>query len=78
MPQPPSWVTLTTAPDQLTAGMWAGLLQEEDIPALVEPETFSFLGPSPYPCRVLVPQARLEEARAILEHYTGASSEGQG
>jgi len=64
------WVVLTTAPDQLTAEMWRSVLLEEDVPATVK-DTSSFLGVSPLPCRIMVPEDRKEDARAILEAHLG-------
>ena len=58
---------LVTAPDQLTAEMWRDVLLEEGIPAIVNPQdTLSFMGLSGRPCRLMVPDGRLEEAQAIL------------
>jgi hypothetical protein len=66
------WVLLTTAPDQLTAEMWAKLLQGEGIPATIKPgDAVSFLGVSAMPCRLLVPEGRVGEARAVLAEYRG-------
>ena len=62
------WVYLTTAPDQTIAEMWRGLLNEEGISAMVRPsDAVSFLGVSPYPCRLMVPEEEIEKAREVLE-----------
>ena len=64
------WELLTTAPDQLTAEMWAEILHNEGIPARIKPEdAVSFLGVSAMPCRLLVPEGRVAEARAVLAQY---------
>jgi len=73
-------VHATTAPNQLTAEMWRDLLISEGIPAMLEPrDAVSFLGVSYIPCRILVPEDRLEEAREILremqEGEAGAEAE---
>ena len=61
------WELLITAPDQLTAEMWRELLQNEGIPAVIEPrDAISFLGLSAMPCRLMVPEGLLSEALAIL------------
>ena len=61
------WVLLTTAPDQLVAEMWRDLLKGEGVSALIRPgDTVSFLGVSTYPCRIMVRESELEEAREIL------------
>ena len=62
------WVLLTTAPDQLQAEMWRDLLVEDGFKAIVRPgDTTSFLGVSPYPCRILVADDELERASDALE-----------
>jgi hypothetical protein len=64
------WKLLTTAPDQLTAEMWIELLQNEGIPAMIEPgDAVSFLGVSAIPCRIIVPKGWVGEAKAILAKY---------
>jgi len=61
------WVHVATAPDQLSAEIWVDLLHDEGIPALISPsDAVSFLGISGLSCRVLVPDDRLPEARAVL------------
>ncbi|MFQ5875633.1 MAG: DUF2007 domain-containing protein [Dehalococcoidia bacterium] len=61
------WKLLVTAPNQLTAEMWRGLLADNGIPAVLRPEdTFSFLGVSSRPCRLLVSEEKLDEARELL------------
>ena len=68
MPNRVRWVHLTTAPDQLSAEMWQGLLRNEEIPAMIRAgDAVSFLGVSSAPCRLMVPEDRLEEARTLLE-----------
>ena len=66
------WVYLTTAPDQITAEMWSELLRNEEIPAMVRAgDTTSFLGISNAPCRLMVLEGRLEEARRTLHEQLG-------
>ncbi len=63
-----SWLQLATAPDQLTAEMWLGVLREYDIPAVISPgDTSSFMGISPFPCRLMVAAGYLKQAREILQ-----------
>jgi hypothetical protein len=62
-----SWLLLATAPDQLTAEMWLGVLREYDIPAVISPgDTSSFMGISPFPCRLMVIGDYLKQAQEIL------------
>lgn len=64
------WVYLTTAPDQTIAEMWRELLEEEGISAMIRPsDAVSFLGVSPYPCRIMVPEDEGERAKAVLRAY---------
>lgn len=61
------WVTLRTAPDQLTAELWRELLLSEGVPATLAPaDAVSFLGVSPAPCRLLVPAHWREQAELAL------------
>ncbi len=61
------WIEVATAPDQLTAEMWVELLRNAGIPAMVKPkDTASYLGVSPMPCRVIVPEEQLKEAQLLL------------
>ncbi len=61
------WAPVATAPDQSIAEMWAEILRAAGIDGAVSPEdAVSFLGVSPRPCRVLVPETQLGAARGIL------------
>ena len=67
---PKKWKRLITAPNQLTAEMWRDLLIDEGIPAMIAPQdAVSFMGISPKPCRIMVPEERIEEATRILEAH---------
>ena len=64
------WKYLTTAPNQLTAEMWRDTLIDEGIPAKIAPQdVISFMGVSSMPCRLMVPEERVEEAAKILEAH---------
>jgi hypothetical protein len=68
------WVLLRTAPDQLTAELWRGFLEAEDIPAMLAPEdVVSYLGVTSVPCRLLVPESWLPMARLALDGELWAS-----
>ena len=72
MPVRPRLAYLATAPDQLTAEMWQELLRGEGIPAVIRAsDTASYLGVSPAPCRLMVQEGRLPEARRTLEEHLG-------
>ncbi len=64
------WEYLVTAPDQLTAEMWRELLQNEGIPAMLQPrDAISFLGVSSMPCRLIVPEGLLNRAKEVLSEH---------
>ena len=68
------WENVATAPDQMTAEMWQGLLEAEGIPSMISPkDTMSFMGISAMPCDVLVPADAVEKARMILQDYVDKS-----
>ena len=61
------WTALAQAPDQLTAELWQNLLRAAGIPARLAPgDVASYLGPSPFPCRVIVPLDQAECAADAL------------
>jgi hypothetical protein len=62
------WELLTTAPDQLTAEIWADILNQNGIPAMVDPrDAVSFMGVSSLPCRLLVAYGHRQKAQEILD-----------
>ena len=73
-----NWTYLTTAPDQLTAEMWSGLLRDRGIPAMVRAgDTSSFMGVSAYPCRILVDDGEVSRAAEVLWSELGVEPEGE-
>ena len=75
-PRVQGWAVVRTAPDQLTAEIWRGLLEAEQIPATLAPgDAVSFLGVSPVPCRLLVPELLLSAAERVLEDELGIGEE---
>lgn len=63
---------LTTAPDQTIAEMWERLLRNEGLPVMVRTgDTASYLGVFTGPCRLMVLEERLEEARAVVTEHLG-------
>jgi hypothetical protein len=73
-------VAVATAPSQLIAEMWRGMLQEEGIPAVVQTsDGYAYLG-ALSPCRVLVSAYQADAARSLLEAQgveRGAGVEGE-
>ena len=67
-----TWVYLASAPDQLTAEMWRGLLQDAGIAAIIRAgDTTTFLGVSPFACRLMVREDDVASARGLLEEFLG-------
>jgi len=65
--QPQGWAHVATAPDQAIAEMWTEILRDAGLDGAVSPEdAVTFLGMSPRPCRVLVPESQLAAARDVL------------
>jgi hypothetical protein len=64
------WELLTTAPDQLTAEIWVDILNQNGIPAVINPQdTISFMGVSSLPCRVMVATGYRQQAQEILDSF---------
>ncbi len=61
------WVVLTTAPNEWTAHIWQGILNESGITVIVRGgDVNPFLGSSPFPVRLLVQEPQKDEALEIL------------
>jgi hypothetical protein len=70
------WVHFATAPDQITAEMWVGILRDAGIRAMIRPsDAVSFMGVSPYSCRIQVPEEELPRARDVLPEATDGPEE---
>ena len=64
-------VVVATTPDQMTAEMWAELIRDAGLFAVVAPgDVASFLGMSPRPCQVLAPESQAAAARRLLADVT--------
>lgn len=62
-------VAVATAPSQLVAEMWRGMLHEEGIPAVVQTsDGYAYLG-ALSPCRVLVAAYQADEAHLLLSSH---------
>ena len=68
------WVVLTTAPNEWTAHIWQGILNEAGITVVIRGgDVNPFLGSSPFPVRLLVQETRKDEAMEILQDQLGSS-----
>lgn len=67
-------VAVATAPSQLVAEMWRGMLHEEGIPAVVQTsDGYAYLG-ALSPCRVLVSAYQAAAARELLDGLEGETA----
>ena len=72
-------VAVHTAPDQLTAELICGLLEDAGIPAvLAAGDTMAYLGVSLVPCRIMVPEGLAPAARRVLDEQLGPIDNDQG
>jgi len=70
---PAGWVVVATG-SQLDVERMQALLEAGGIPAQIVPgDVVSFLGVSPFPCRLAVPDARAPEAQAVLDELERAA-----
>jgi len=70
------WELLTTAPDQLTAEIWVDILNQNGIPAVINPQdTISFMGVSSLPCRIMVAPGYRQRAQEILDSLKPAEEQ---
>ncbi|MDG0867904.1 putative signal transducing protein [Candidatus Lucifugimonas marina] len=72
-----NWEVLTTAPDQLIAESWCGLIRAAGIECRLQPgDAVGFMGVSVFPVRLIVHQADVELAQSVLDSYV-AEDESQ-
>jgi hypothetical protein len=70
------WELLTTAPDQLTAEIWTDILNQNGIPAVINPQdAISFMGVSSLPCRIMVAFGYRQQAQDILDSLKSAEEQ---
>ncbi len=74
-PSPQDWTTLATAPHQLIAEIWQRVLEDEGVLVRIEAaDAVSFLGVSPFPCRIMVRRGDYVAARAALDDIMAGAS----
>ncbi len=70
------WEVFATAPDQLTAESWLGLVRNAGIECKLQPgDTVAFLGVSGLPTRIMARSDYVEIALTILNAYLGDSND---
>ncbi len=73
------WSYVATAPDQLMAEMWLQIVREESIPCRLAPQdAVSFLGVTPTPVRLMVPEEMRDRARRVLTDLIAGATEEAG
>jgi hypothetical protein len=64
------WKILTTAPDQLIAESWCGLIRSAGIDCKLQPgDAVGFMGVSVFPVRIMVDATDIEKAQSVLDTY---------
>jgi hypothetical protein len=58
--------------------MWCELLRSSGVDCRLRDESPSFLGPSPYPVRLMAPEEESGEALRLLEEQVGLGPENVG
>lgn len=67
-----NWEVFATAPDQLTAESWVGLMRNAGIECRLQPgDTVAFLGVSGLPTRLMARSDYVENALSVLNTYLG-------
>ncbi|HIF71750.1 MAG TPA: hypothetical protein EYQ61_04265 [Dehalococcoidia bacterium] len=65
-----NWKVLTTAPDQLIAESWCGLIRSAGIDCKLQPgDAVGFMGVSVFPVRIMVDASDVEIAQSVLDTY---------
>ncbi|MDP6667117.1 MAG: DUF2007 domain-containing protein [Dehalococcoidia bacterium] len=65
-----SWEVFATAPDQLIAESWCGLLETAGIECKLQPgDAVGFMGVSVFPVRLMARTEDIERARTVLDSY---------
>lgn len=73
------WSYVATAPDQLMAEMWLQVVREGSIPCRLAPQdAVSFLGVTPTPVRLMVPEEMMDRARRVLADLIAGATEEAG
>jgi len=64
------WDVLTTAPDQMIAEVWCGLVRAAGIDCNLQPgDAVGFMGVSVFPVRLMVLASDIEIAQSLLDSY---------
>ncbi len=65
-----NWEVLTTAPDQVIAESWCGLIRAAGIDCKLQPgDAVGWMGVSVFPVRIMVDASDIELAQNVLDAY---------
>jgi hypothetical protein len=71
-----NWEVLTTAPDQLIAESWCGLIRAAGIDCKLQPgDAVGWMGVSVFPVRIMVDASDIELAQNVLDTYVAPDEE---
>jgi len=71
-----NWEVLTTAPNQLIAESWCGLIRSAGIDCKLQPgDAIGFMGVSVLPVRIMVRTSHVESAQSVLDSFISAPGE---
>jgi hypothetical protein len=71
-----NWEVLTTAPDQLIAESWCGLIRSTGIDCRLQPgDAVGFMGVSVFPVRIMVRASDVESAQSVLDTFISVPDE---
>ena len=71
-----NWEVLTTAPNQMIAESWCGLIKSAGINCKLQPrDAIGFMGVSVFPVRIMVRASDVEIAQSVLDSFISAPDE---
>ena len=71
-----NWEVLATAPDQLIAESWCGLIRSAGIDCRLQPgDAVGFMGVSVFPVRIMVRALDVESAQSMLDSFVSVTDE---
>jgi hypothetical protein len=73
-----NWKVLTTAPNQLIAESWCGLIRSAGIDCKLQSgDAVGFMGVSTFPVRIMVRASDVESAQSVLDSFISGPDEDE-
>jgi len=73
-----NWEVLTTAPNQLIAESWCGLIRSAGIDCKLQSgDAVGFMGVSTFPVRIMVRASDVESAQSVLDSFISGPDEDE-